>query len=145
MLLYRPTNSAFTLIELLTTLIILGIVATFAIPSYNKYILRSRVNAMYEAATAAKFIVADDYNNQGQFPSYGSNTTPFTKAKADYIASISIDNGIITITGVSSKLQNKSITLTLKPKITPANQVAWQCCISSINYFDYAPPECRNK
>jgi prepilin-type N-terminal cleavage/methylation domain-containing protein len=136
-------KQAFTLAEMLVVIVILGIISAFAIPGYTKYIVRSRVQAMYDAATAAKFIVTDDYSNQGTFPTYASKATPFTTSKADYISSIDITKGRITITGVAAKLYNKEINLTLQPTAQSPQQVSWQCCVSSPDFFDYAPAECR--
>lgn len=142
-------NTAFTLIELLVTLVILTIIATIAIPTYQQYKLEAKINAMYTAATAAKAVVTTDWYNAGSCSNsnYSYNTTTATPQflkPTTYISNISVANGIITITGNSTKLYNNAINLIIKPTIDDQGQINWTCCVSSSSFFNYVPLECRN-
>jgi len=140
-------NKAFNLIELLVTIAILALIVGFALPSFTTYMLRSKVNTMYEAAAAAKFVVTNDYLNQGALTSitYPSGSTAFTTPaqSSDYISSIDVTSGKITVTGNATKLNNKAITLVITPTLDVRQQLSWACCVLSSAFFNFAPVECR--
>lgn len=144
------SNKAFTFIELLTVLIVLGIMMTIAVPLYSKYVLRARVNAMLSALTPAKFAVTNDYFNFGVFTSsnysYNSGTgNPQFLKPTTYVSCNKVVNGAITIVGNSNKLNSNAIKLTLTPSADPQQQVTWACCVSSSSFYDFVPPECKSQ
>jgi prepilin-type N-terminal cleavage/methylation domain-containing protein len=128
----KRAYTAFTLIELLVTITIIGILASVAAPMYSSYMLQSKISSMYESIATAKFIVANDYYNKGDFSTanytYDSGTgTPQFLKPTNYATSISIANGVITVTGNSAKLNGNSIILSLTPDTDSQQQVNWAC------------------
>jgi type IV pilus assembly protein PilA len=56
----RVTVWGFTLIELLIVLAIVGVIAAYAVPSYQEYVVRSRVGEGLVLAGSARLTVADN-------------------------------------------------------------------------------------
>ena len=66
---YRVQQSAFTLIELLIVMAIIGILATIAVPIYSDYVDRARsVQAIQDISVISKAISVYAMDNGDQFP-----------------------------------------------------------------------------
>lgn len=84
--------SGFTLIEVLTVIIIIGIITTFSALTYQSYIIKSQIATMFHDAEAAKLIVTNDYYRLGSYSSstYATTATDFTTPNSDCISSIDV-------------------------------------------------------
>lgn len=138
-------KSGFTLIELLVTLGIVLALAMIAVPSYSSYRIRSKVAAMIRAASPAQLAVANDYFNQGYTfnnSDFAANSQPFLTSEYNFISSITVTNGIITVTGNPDNLGGRQINLVFTPSVTN-NNITWSCAVSSA-FFDFVPANCKN-
>lgn len=136
---------AFTIVELLITFAIVGVIAVVAAPAYSKYLVRSKVSTMATAASAAQFSVANDFYNQGysfEKITYGAGSQPYLVSKSDFIKAMSVEKGWIRIESESSKLGGRQIDLLFLP-IAEENNISW-VCYGPEEYFEFMPPECRN-
>lgn len=136
---------AFTLIELLVTISIVISLTMVAIYSYSNYRIRAKVAAMVGAASAVELAVASDYFNQGYTfnnTNFAANSQPFLVSEYDFITSITVTNGVITITGNSTNLGSRQINLVFTPSVAN-NNITWTCSVSS-TFFDFVPASCKN-
>lgn len=71
---------AFSLIELMIVIAILGVVAALAIPAYDSYIVRAKVSNMLTAGSAVQQAVTESRSTNGNFSDIvpSSSATTFT-------------------------------------------------------------------
>lgn len=134
-------NRGFTLIELMISVAIIGILAAIAIPAYNDYMIRSRVSELVNMSSYAKTGVAE-YR-------LAKNTMPTTLALAGvntivspYVRSLGIGaGGVITVTGNVTNLKTgAALGITLVPTFSNGG-ITWTCVATGAT--QYAPSSCR--
>ncbi|AHG73598.1 prepilin peptidase-dependent pilin [Mannheimia bovis] len=124
----RQLHKAFTLIELMIVIAIIAILATIAIPSYNSYTQKAALSELLRASASYKSDVElCIYNSNGLDNCSGgtngiqANKTSINETK--YLNSITVNKGVITVTGKGS-LDGYSYTLT--PSIPKNNTtISW--------------------
>ncbi len=147
-------NKAFTLIELLLVVTIVSILAAVAIPTYDKYIVKTHVSNIFAIANAYKLelveevfsggIVDKAYNIDNDIVSKVSinstNTDPIT-----YIVEIEAKMKTKDHSGIGLQQPNNAtapLILQLQG-INVGEIITWTCNVDA-NYNDYVPKNCRN-
>ena len=69
------SNSGFTLIELMVVVVIVGVLASIAIPNYTDYITRSRIPDAVSALSDAKVRMEQYFQDNRFYNTDGSNST----------------------------------------------------------------------
>ena len=136
-------SKGFTLIELMITVAIVGILAAVALPAYQDYVARSQVSEGLLLSSGAKPLVSEYYSNNGNYPT--NNDVGFSGYIGSYISKTELgENGRIIATfgnQVNSKLTGKTVTLVPTPDQNTEN-LTWNC-ISDLEQ-KYLPITCIN-
>jgi prepilin-type N-terminal cleavage/methylation domain-containing protein len=120
MKMYQRSTQGFTLIELMITIGILGILAAVAIPSYQNYTRRAYYSELVSATTPYKLAVSECYQNLGTVTGCdaGTNTIPAAVTTAQGgVGSLSVANGVITVTPVEQRGILATDTYVLTPTV----------------------------
>src|SRR5262245_61714537 len=107
-------QSGFTLIELMITIAIIGILAAIALPAYQDYTVRARMSEVVLALGTCRTRVSEVYQGGSSAPpanSWGCEGAPVSQ----YVGSITTsDNGMVTATVANVPAINGQI-VTLMP------------------------------
>lgn len=137
---YKNKNG-FTLIELMITVGIVGILAAIAIPAYQNYVARSQVSEALGLTSGAKPLVAEYHSNKGVLPNTSSDVD-YSGATGKYVSQTIIDfDGVVTGTlgnQASSNISGKYVYLV--PTVESNGNLSWEC-FSSVAQ-KYLPSSC---
>lgn len=134
-------QKGFTLIELMVTIAILGVLASLAIPAYQDYIVRARVTEGLTLANAAKLAVSEAAMSTNQLPANQAATGYESPVATDNVASIAIADktGAILITYTPRAGDG---TLVLTPSLQTHGEITWSCKEGTLAP-KYRPANCR--
>lgn len=109
----NKNNKGFTLIELMITVAIVGILAAVALPAYQDYVARSQVSEGLTLVSGAKPVIAEYYSNHGSYPS--ASDIGFNGYTGSYVGTTTIGaNGAIVATfsdDAHRQLRGKTVTI----------------------------------
>ena len=130
----------FTLIELMIVVAIIGILAAIAIPAYQDYTIRAQVTEGLSLSADLKAAVAESVANTGEWP---VDEVALGLVEGDklgkYVGDVDVNLGTITITyagtanGGSANAIIDDLFLSIRPYLSPNNDVAWVCARGAIN------------
>ena len=136
-------GKGFTLIELMITVAIVGILAAVAIPAYQDYVARSQVSEGLTLVSGAKPVIAEYYSNHGSYPT--ATDIGFNGYVGSYVESTTIgaDGAIVATFSNDAHRQLRGQTVTLTPEEdTNTGNLKWSCG-SSVD-SKYLPTSCSN-
>lgn len=132
----------FTLIEIMVTIAIIGILASIAIPSYQNYVVRARVSEGLQIATQAKMAVAEDVtNNNGSLDGVALGTGFKNPAATENVKSVMINSTTGDITIDFTKKAGDG-TIILHPVVQPTGEMLWECKEGTLDP-KFRPANCR--
>ncbi len=135
----KKMQKGFTLIELMIVVAIIGILAAFAVPSYQDYVAKAEANTGLGELAALKTNVEDHVLNNGVFPTAPTDVNGSAAGSKGVIA-FKVDatdsTMVYTFANSSPEINTKTITLTR----TMATGV-WVCTTTIAN-VDLKPGNC---
>jgi type IV pilus assembly protein PilA len=138
----KRVQQGFTLIELMIVVAIIGILAAIALPAYQDYTTRSKISELIVAADNCKTSVTEYYQtNNGTLPS-DTNAAGCSTVATQYITSLAVANGVITVTSALASPANGTFVLTPTANASNAGVLDWSCTGSTIAK-KYLPSTCR--
>ena len=131
----------FNLIELMVVVVIIGILATCAIPAYQNHVIRARVSEGLPLSISAKLVVSEYLiHHNGQVgPNIGGGFQ--SPAATENVASISIEKETGDVVIKYTKLAGDG-TIILKPNWQPSGQISWICTGGTLAE-KYRPSNCK--
>ena len=140
------TQQAFTLIELMIVVAIIGILGAIAIPMYLDYTIRSQVAEGLSLTGGAKIAVSEFYMDSGVFPA--NNAQAGLEASGNisgkYVTSVSVAGAVISIQyGNDANIQIVGQTVTLTANNAAAGSVNWVCASGGVIPDKNLPVACR--
>lgn len=138
-------STGFTLVELMITVAIIGILAAVALPAYQDYTTRSQIAEGFNLISGPKIFVVDYYTNKGTLPQTSAEVNlPNTTGR--YVSSIQLVGGVLEITFSSNSPQAANTNINGKkvfftPVPTTTDNLNWTC--SSDADAKYLPTACK--
>jgi prepilin peptidase dependent protein D len=108
-------QSGFTLFELMIAIVVIAILTAIGLPAYHSYVKKAALTDMLQSMTNYKTAIEICVIEQGKLNkcNSGANGVP-TSRTTNYVNSISVSNGVITIVGKNALL---GLTTTLTPSV----------------------------
>lgn len=140
------SQKGFTLIELMITVAIIGILASIAGPAYLDYTIRTQVSEGLKLSSGAKAAVTDYYQNYGAFPANNDEAglSGAGTITGDYVSSVTVAENVISIQygkGANDQIADQKITLTADT--TNSGSVVWVCAGDGVIKDSHLPTTCE--
>ena len=142
----QKLQKGFTLIELMITVAIVGILAAVALPAYQNYTIRAQVSEGFTLSGGVQAAVAENYAQTGVFPSALATVGITAAPTGKYTSGVALSGaGVITVTygaGANTKINGGTVTLT--PIDDGQGNIHWSCVPGGTVTTAYVPSSCTN-
>jgi len=139
-------QKGFTLIELMITVAIIGILAAVALPAYQDYTIRGQVSEAFSVVGGVQTAVAEYYAQNGSMPA--DNTAlglSATGASGTYVSSVVNTGGVVKATFGGTKVNTKISAgwVALTGTAAVDGNITWACSYDNTKVVKkYVPSSC---
>ena len=140
----RELQRAFTLIELMIVVAIIGILAAIATAAYENYVARAQMTEALSLGGGLKTVVGRASWERGSLTGINSGSDGILVAASytgKYVSQVDVADGVITATmkaTANARVANQTLTLT---PTAMGGSLMWAC--SSTAEPKYLPSDCR--
>ena len=141
----KKSQQGFTLVEAMMVVAIIGLLAAFAIPAYQGYVIRSQVSEGYSLTSGAQAAVTEYYMESGGWPNLealaGLYEVP--NISGTYTKHLTIEDNVIRITYAAHAhpaIANAEVNLVATDH---DGSVTWRCAGSKSIVAKHLPQVCR--
>jgi type IV pilus assembly protein PilA len=141
----KKSLQGFTLIELMIVVAIIGILAAFAIPAYQNYVIRSQVAEGISLSSPVRTAVSEYYLESGAWPAVeklaGLYEAP--DIRGTYTKKVGVDDNVIQITYAATAhpaIANAQIDMVATDN---HGSISWRCAGSRDILLQHLPSVCR--
>lgn len=144
----QKLQKGFTLIELMITVAIVGILAAVALPAYQNYTIRAQVSEGFVLAGGVQVAMVEYYAQAGAFPANLAAMGIAAAPTGKYTDSVDVGNGngIITVSygqGANAVI-NGTGSVTLSAVADGGGNIKWNCAPAGSVTTAYIPTSCTN-
>lgn len=141
----------FTLIELMIVVAIIGILAAIAIPSYQTYVVRTKVTEAINVLGAAKNVMTSHYMDGGTWPNSMLNAgliPNYYSYETEYVKFLALNTAVegqlyLMLHNIEpTHVDNRVLTFT--PNTSSPGAVSWECAVLGGIPNRYLPSICRS-
>jgi type IV pilus assembly protein PilA len=141
----KRKQQAFSMIELMTVMAIIGVLTAFALPAYQGYSIRAQIAEGLGLTGPLTLALAAYRNDNGIYPSDNSEAAlpPPDGYAGRYVDSIGINGNVISIlygNQANAQINGRFITLSATGS---DGSVRWTCASGGSIANSYLPPSCR--
>jgi type IV pilus assembly protein PilA len=141
----KRTQQAFSMVELMTVMAIIGVLTAFALPAYQGYSIRAQIAEGLGLTGPLTLAISAYRNDNGTFPSDNADAAlpPPDGYAGRYVESIGINGNVISILyGNQANVRISGRFVTLSATGTDGS-VRWTCAGGGSISNSYLPPSCR--
>jgi len=126
---YSKRIAGFTLMELMITVAIVGIIAVVAVPSYLDYTRKAYYSEIVRATGPYAVGVAECFHTTGSFTgcNHGANGVPSQLKNIGNITELTVTDGVIQVTPKAHHRISENDTYIMHPNLDAANSniITW--------------------
>ncbi|WP_425127360.1 pilin [Burkholderia contaminans] len=145
----KTAQKGFTLIELMITVAIVGILAAIALPAYQDYVNRAQVAEAFLLMEQVKTDISEQYANQGNLATImvdgGAGVNSKFPINGKYATVWTIQGGSIEalMNGPSASKAFHNSQVLLTPTENASGTLTWTCSAGLSNVKKWLPSSCN--